>query len=76
MSTGIYTETKCDRCGNLGRREGAEGAMPPAGWSQVSISKRGDGIGWINSRHTVYQLCPACAVKLNKLIRQSTPKEQ
>ena len=61
MSTIVYTESTCDRCGGAHRRHGAEG-VPPVGWASFSLSYRAEGDGWSGGGKRITKtMCPQCA---------------
>lgn len=64
----VYTETQCDVCGKINRREGAEGECPAVHWARVRLTYRFDGEGWTNSQDEEAILCPTCAEKVFELV--------
>jgi len=62
MATQVYTESVCDRCGVVHRREGAGGNVPPVGWAVLQLGYRAEGAGWSGGGRAVKTtLCPDCA---------------
>ncbi len=62
MGTEVYTESVCDRCGEVVRRKGAEGDIPPVEWARFTISYRAPGPGWSGGGARVeLTLCSECA---------------
>ena len=61
MSTKVFTESVCDRCGQKEQREGAAGSCPPAGWARIRLMQRQQGAGWSNS-HVLFdgEICHDC----------------
>ena len=57
----VFTETECGMCGEIDRREGAEGTIPPVGWAEITLIFRHEGNGWENNTLYNKYLCPTCA---------------
>jgi len=75
MGIDVVTETTCDRCGKVHRRDGAEKDYPPVGWSRAELSSRGEGNGWTNRESWKWILCPACTSTVLEVISSTTNRE-
>ena len=78
MSTRVYTESTCDRCNGVHRRDGAETAVPPVGWARFSLSYRVEGPGWSGGgRRVEATLCQSCAAVAERVTAQgANPGEE
>ena len=64
MSIRIITETVCDRCGHLDKKENTSGRQP-YNWAHIQINQRVIGN---NDRLTAKTLCPNCTAIIEGIL--------
>jgi len=68
MSTNVYTETTCQGCGKVAKREGQWDGVPPVGWlsGDFQIADKPDADGGYHAKQEacVEGVCVACGDKV------------